>query len=93
MKVMHMLILALALAAPLTLVSADELVIKVNTDRLGDNGVKYSGDIKEFLIPTSMDYEDVVVVPPRLDNTVIVSVEANKLSDVPEVAYIEVMNQ
>ena len=93
MRVIHMLILALALAAPLNLVSADKLVIKVNAGRLGDDAVKYPGDIKAFLILNSMDYEDVVVVPPRLDNTKIVSVEADKLSDTPEVAYIKVMNQ
>ncbi len=65
MKVIHKVVLALFLAAPLNLVSANENVFSIEPIKTtgGDN---YIERLKEVKISTPMTYADVVVVAPDL---------------------------
>lgn len=98
MKVINKVALTLALAAPLTLVSADELVINVSTNVLNKGGKHYSQDIKEVLNSTPMTFGEIVIVPPTLDSAIVIenksTVKANALEretigTSPEVAYTD----
>ncbi|MGY8814002.1 MAG: hypothetical protein ACKVHQ_04705 [Gammaproteobacteria bacterium] len=67
MKVTRNIVIALILAAPLNLVSANELVIVTNTHEMGKGDNNHSQVIKDVLISERMTFEDVVVIAPRLE--------------------------
>ena len=67
MKVKYKLVIALALAVPFTLVSADELVINDNDNALVLNRADYSMKLQETVTITPVDFKDVTVAPPSLD--------------------------
>jgi len=70
MKVIIKLLTALALAvpiSPISLVTADELLVKVNTNALSIDKAGNSLDIHNTTHILPINFEDVVVVPPNLD--------------------------
>ena len=90
-KVKNKLIIALALAVPISLVSADELVINDYAPVSGD--VDTSLKLQETVNITPMDFKDVTVVPPDLDEAIGVSAAPGArpriLPDAEEIAYRE----
>ncbi|MGK0297724.1 MAG: hypothetical protein ACI9XC_001340 [Gammaproteobacteria bacterium] len=67
MKVSKNIVIALILAAPLNLVSANELVIVTNTHVMGKGENNHSQVTKDVLNSERMTFEDVVVIAPRLE--------------------------
>ena len=92
------MVITLSLAAPLNLVSADELMIKVNPHNSGTAGDSYPQDSKEVFISPSMTYADVIVAAPRLDKSIVVennamhqsiTVNEDDLTGAPVVVFID----
>ena len=95
MKVINQLIIALALAVPLSLVTADELVIKKSSYGFKPGTEDYSPDMQEALKISPFGYEQIVVVPPGYDKPAEIGIETVKtgirlqnlnLADTDEVA-------
>ena len=91
MKVIHKVVLALFLAAPLNLVSANENVFSIEPIKTtgGDN---YIERLKEVKISTPITYADVVVVAPDMKDRRIRFVQLNQInndviSGSPEIAF------
>lgn len=71
MKVTKALILALTLAVPLSpisLVTADELLIKSNIKAFNQGTAEYSQDMHDMTHSIPMEFKDVIVVPPNLND-------------------------
>ena len=66
MKVKNKLIIALALAVPMSLVAADELVINDFTPVTGPGNVDTSWKSPATVAISPLDFKDVTVVPPDL---------------------------
>lgn len=93
MKVINKVVIALFLAAPLNLVSANENVFSMDPVKTvgGDN---YIERLKEVKISTPMTYADVVVVAPDMKDRRIRFVQLNQInydeiSGSPEIAFQE----
>jgi len=67
MKVINQLVVALSLAVPLSLVTADELVIKNNINTFKPGTGDYTPDMREALKISPAGFENIVVVPPGYD--------------------------
>ena len=98
MKVSKIIVIALILAAPLNLVSANEIVIVTNTLEIGKGDNNHSQVIKDVLNSERMTFEDVVVVVPRLEASLLAEnlktrYQLNKKDDAltgsADVAFIE----
>jgi hypothetical protein len=98
MKVSKIIVIALILAAPLNLVSANEIVIVTNTHEIGKGDNNHSQVSKDVLNSERMTFEDVVVVVPRLEASLLAEnlktrYQLNKKDDAltgsADVAFIE----
>lgn len=79
MKVIIKLVLTLSLAVPLSLVTADELVIKNDINALTLGTAEYSPDMHEALKISPIGYEQIEIVPPGYDKPDVI--EANTRSN------------
>lgn len=77
MKVIIKLIVALALAVPLSLVTADELVFR-NSIAFDPGTKDYSPDMHEALKISPFGYEQIVVVPPGYDKPAVTDIDTVK---------------
>lgn len=75
MKVINTVIVALALAVPHALVTADELVISKNINALSFGTEDYSPDMHEALTISPIGFDHIVVVPPGYANPAEASTE------------------
>jgi hypothetical protein len=89
MKVTKALILALTLAVPLSpisLVTADELLIKDNTKAFNNETAEHSYSMQKTVHIVPMNFADVVIVPPSLDEVVMV-IDETAILDSSDVAF------
>lgn len=70
MKVKYKLIIALALAVPMRLVAADELVINDYTPATGPGRVDTPWKSPATVAVTPLNFKDVTVVPPDLKEAI-----------------------
>jgi len=73
MKVTNKLIVALALAVPLSpisLITADELLIKDDIKAYSQGTEDHSLNTQKPVKVLPLGFEDIVIVPPNLDNVV-----------------------
>ncbi len=77
MKVINKIVVALALAVPYALVTADELVIKNDINALNLGTAEFSPDMYEALKISPIGYEQIEIVPPGHDKPAVI--EANSL--------------
>ena len=98
MKKVTKVLLALLVAAPINLVSAVEPGIGIDSHALNQSDDNEHQASKDQLILTPMRFEEVVVIAPRLDKSVLMGNKASRrplmiikddLSDVSDVALAE----
>ena len=75
MKVINKLVVTLSLAVAITLVTADELVIKNDINALTLGTAEFSPDMHEALKISPIGYEQIEIVPPGYDKPAVI--EAN----------------
>ena len=75
MKVINQLVVTLSLAVPITLVTADELVIQNDINALTLGTAEFSPDMHEALKISPIGYEQIEIVPPGYDKPAVI--EAN----------------
>ena len=78
MKVINKLVVTLSLAVPITLVTADELVIKNDINALTLGTAEFSPDMHEALKISPIGYEQIEIVPPRYDKPAMIEANTRK---------------
>ncbi len=78
MKVINKLVVTLSLAVAITLVTADELVIKNDINALTLGTAEFSPDMHEALKISPIGYEQIEIVPPGYDKPAVIEANTRK---------------